>query len=129
MSQFPEIAEYHSKHEFYVSSIVNIARLQNTGDYVIYNPRALCSTLAALGCHNSGPLGYKYCRPLCYNYYSIYNFILLDLIFHILFIIKVFDLLNRKKKLQILEDSKQLVQVSGYCNYALCASIIDIYVP
>ena len=47
------------------------ARLQNIGDYVIYNPQALSSTLTSLGHHSSGPLGYKFCRPLrlkC-NYY------------------------------------------------------------
>ena len=43
---------------------LKMLRLQNTGDYVIYNPQALSSALASLGHHNPGPLGYKFRRPL-----------------------------------------------------------------
>ena len=37
-------------------------KLQNLGDYKIYNPQALSSSLALLGCHSPGPSGYKFRR-------------------------------------------------------------------
>ena len=42
-------------------------RLQNLGDYEIYNPQALSSAVTSLGCHNPGPSGYKFRRPLAFE--------------------------------------------------------------
>ena len=43
------------------------ARLQNPGDYEIYNPQALSSALAFLECHSPGPLGYKFHRSVAFE--------------------------------------------------------------
>ena len=37
---------------------------QNLRVYITYNPQALSSALASLGCHSTGPLGYQFRRPL-----------------------------------------------------------------
>ena len=42
-------------------------RLQNLGDYEIYNPQALSRALTLLGCHSLGPLGYKFHRTLAFE--------------------------------------------------------------
>ena len=42
-------------------------RLQNLGDYEIYNPQALSSALTLLGRHSPGPLGYKFHRSLAFE--------------------------------------------------------------
>ena len=42
-------------------------RLQKLGDYEIYNPWALSSALASLGCHSPKLSSYKFHRPLAFE--------------------------------------------------------------
>ena len=42
-------------------------RLQNTRDYMNYNPQAISSALALLGGLSPGPLDYKFHKPLCFK--------------------------------------------------------------